>query len=184
MLSERSLVAKRSNRQTPGACAPQLAWAQRQWQTSARAEGTAQLIIQAEPASQVGLILVLAAMSDFFTSSNSLAVLAAALLVAYLVLFARLLARYPNDSAILRSDRTGKRSNLLVIPLVIAAVLAPMPYKAIALCVALPLLIGLAWAQHLRLAKAGASLAFLRRLAALSVPAVGAMVAFVFAAGS
>jgi len=118
-------------------------------------------------------------MSYFLASpKNLLSALAALLLIAYLILFARLVVRYPNDGVILRSDRTGKRSNLLFMPIVLAAVLAPMPYRAVAVVVGLPLLVGLAWSQHLRLARVGASPAFLRKLAAVSCVALAAMLAF------
>jgi len=118
-------------------------------------------------------------MFDFLASAKSaLPGIALALLVAYLILFARLIVRHPSDAAVLRSDNAGKRGNLLLMPLVLAAVVAPMPYKALAFCIGLVLLAVLARSQHLRLASAGVSRAFLRQHAAVSCVAGAAMLAY------
>jgi hypothetical protein len=109
---------------------------------------------------------------------SALPFFAGAALVVYLIFFFRLVSRYPDDVAILRADGRGKRGNLILTPVILIAVLAPMPYKAIALGIGIPLLIGLSWVQHIRLTHAGASTQFLRRLGALSCLGTVAMIAF------
>ena len=109
---------------------------------------------------------------------SSLPAFAGAALVGYLIFFFRLVRRFPDDVAILRADGRGKRGNLILTPIILVAILAPMPYKVIALGIGIPLLIGLSWVQHVRLTRAGASTQFLRRLGALSCLGTVAMIAF------
>src|SRR5687767_13902305 len=66
---------------------------------------------------------------------------------AFFVLFLVLVTRNPADRALLLADRGGKRGNLLLAPFVVATVIAPMPYRAVALAVGLAMLVGLAVAQ-------------------------------------
>jgi len=99
-------------------------------------------------------------------SENALVVLGVALLVIYAFMFVRVIRRYPQDAALLRSSRLGKRINLfLTTPVVVAAVLVPMPYKALVLVVGVPLLVYASWAHHKELARSGVSAAFLREMA-------------------
>ena len=97
----------------------------------------------------------------------------------YLILFFALLARHPKDRAILAADRKAKRSNLLLVPLVVAAVIAQVPYNVAALFVLVPLLLAFSWTQNKRLMQAGASRVFLRQLALVSSLGFLGMLAFV-----
>ncbi len=109
---------------------------------------------------------------------NTLHALAVVLLAIYFFCFYRLVTSYPDECVLLASDRSAKRGNLLLGPLVMALVLAPMPYSAVAFCVGLPVLLGLGWEQYRRLSRLGASTAFLRHLTAVSCLAVTLMLAF------
>lgn len=100
------------------------------------------------------------------------------MLAIYFILFFRLMTRHPKDAALLRADGCGKRGNLLLAPIVVAAIIAPMPYNLVAFGVGFPLLFCLAWAQHKRLAHVGATPAFLRHKAAVSSLALIAMFTF------
>jgi len=95
----------------------------------------------------------------------------------YFFLFVRVVKRHPNDIALLRSEGNGKRNNLLLTPVMVAALFAPMPYKAIGLGVVLPLIAYLGWAQSKRLARAGASSVYLRQMATASCVAFVAILA-------
>jgi hypothetical protein len=123
---------------------------------------------------------VLAALfNNLAFQANTLLSLAVGLLMIYLILFFALLARHPKDRAILAADRKAKRSNLLLVPLVVAAVIAQVPYNVAALFVLVPLLLAFSWTQHKRLMLAGASRVFLRQLALVSSLGFLGMLAFV-----
>jgi hypothetical protein len=106
---------------------------------------------------------------DFLaTPEKLLTAIAVVLLGLYFVLFFLLVTRHANDAAVLRADQRGKRNNLLMVPIAIAAVIAPLPYSLVAIGLGMVVLAGFEWTQRKRLARAGAGPAFLRRLSAVS----------------
>ena len=126
---------------------------------------------------------MLAALSNTFASIQSaLTIPAIAALLVYFVLFFRLVNRHPEDIATLRADGFGRRVNLLLTPIVLTAVVAPIPYKAVAIGIGAPLLIGFAWAHHNRLKRLGVNATFLRKMAALSCLAIAALATLAIAA--
>jgi hypothetical protein len=107
----------------------------------------------------------------FSASASALNVLllsAAVLFGVYFIVFVRLIARHPADAAIVKADARGKRDNLLLAPLFVAAMFARWPYDAMAIGAGLTLVLWLGWVQNGRWVRAGATPAFLRRLNAIS----------------
>lgn len=111
--------------------------------------------------------------------TSTLLAIAVFVIAVYFVLFFRLVTRHPDQRAILVAESPqGKRGNLLLLPVIVALVFAPMPYKAIAAAMLPTALIGISWLHHRAMARAGADPGFLRRLSALNALGIAGVMLF------